>query len=144
MPPPTDEPVPEKPLQQVVEELATYPLDAFRFVEEGLSFTVNEVRTKRAEEKQNETEGVEPTTKHISGQQLCHGLRQYALLQWGLMSRAVLQRWNITCTFDFGRIVFALIDARRMQKTEQDTIEDFRDVYDFKTAFERDYRIEQK
>ena len=28
-----------------------------------------------------------------------------------------------------------------LQKTEQDTIDDFRDVFDFKTAFERGYRI---
>ena len=42
---------------------------------------------------------------------------------------------------DFGRIVFALIEAGQMQKTDEDTIEDFRNVYDFKTAFETDYRI---
>jgi uncharacterized repeat protein (TIGR04138 family) len=34
-----------------------------------------------------------------------------------------------------------MVDNGLMQKTEQDTIEDFRDVYDFRTAFESGYRI---
>jgi uncharacterized repeat protein (TIGR04138 family) len=148
MPPSADEPVHEKSLQQVVEELSMYPVEAFRFVEEGLSYTVNQrderLKQQQQPEQQSPPPAGEPVTRHISGQQLCEGLRDYALIQWGLMARAVLQRWNITNTFDFGRIVFALIDAGRMQKTDDDTIDDFRNVYDFKTAFERDYRIEQK
>jgi uncharacterized repeat protein (TIGR04138 family) len=43
----------------------------------------------------------------------------------------VLRRWNIHSTTDFGRIVFALVDNGFLQKTEQDRIEDFRDVFDF-------------
>jgi len=31
-----------------------------------------------------------------------------------------------------------------MQKTEDDTLDDFRDVYDFGSAFESGYRIESK
>ena len=54
---------------------------------------------------------------------------------------AVLRRWNITSTFDFGRIVFALIAAGQMQQTEEDSIDDFRGVFEFRTAFESDYRI---
>ena len=41
-------------------------------------------------------------------------------------------------------VLFALIDAGFMSKTEKDTIEDFRNVFDFKTAFDADYRIESK
>ena len=72
------------------------------------------------------------------------GLREFALQRWGLMARTVLQRWNITSTFDFGRIVFAMVENDLMQKTDEDSIEDFRNVYDFKTAFEADYPIEIK
>ena len=31
-----------------------------------------------------------------------------------------------------------------MAKTDDDTVEDFRNVYDFKTAFVQDYKIECK
>jgi uncharacterized repeat protein (TIGR04138 family) len=53
----------------------------------------------------------------------------------------VLRQWNIQSTLDFGRIVFALIEAGQMQKTDDDTIEDFRNVFDFKSALELEYRI---
>ena len=45
---------------------------------------------------------------------------------------------------DFGKIVFALVDNGHMRKTDEDQLDDFRDVYEFKSAFESDYRIEMK
>src|SRR5262249_8485712 len=105
---------------------------------EGLGFTVRQVH------EPNPLEKASGTSHHITGQQLCEGLRQYALVRWGLLARTVLRRWNITCTLDFGRIVFALVEGARLQKTEQDSMEDFRNVYDFRDAFEGDYRIEHK
>ena len=68
-----------------------------------------------------------------------------ALAKWGLMARTVLARWNISKTLDFGRIVFAMVDNGVMQKTDEDTLDDFRDVFDFKSAFnEAGYRIEMR
>jgi uncharacterized repeat protein (TIGR04138 family) len=129
----------ERTLKEIVEDLSLFPLDAFRFVEEGLSFAANEVHGQLPPGK-----AVPAASRHVSGQQLCESLRRFALLQWGLLAQTVLRRWNITCTLDFGRIVFALIDAGRLQKNDRDSIEDFRNVYDFRTAFEQDYRIEHK
>jgi len=80
----------------------------------------------------------------VSGAQLCEGLREFALLEWGMLAGTVLGRWNIRRTFDFGRIVFALVDNGWMSRTDDDDVEDFRDVYDFKTAFEAKYVIESK
>ena len=37
-----------------------------------------------------------------------------------------------------------MIEGGRMQKTEEDEIDDFRDVFDFRTAFDAGYRIECK
>jgi uncharacterized repeat protein (TIGR04138 family) len=138
MPAPDPSPPPPEPtqsLQEIADSVGTYPVDAFRFVQEGLSFAVGKVHGEMTDPKMN---------RHVTGQQLCQGLREYALATWGLMARAVLARWGITSTMDFGRIVFALIDASYMQKTETDTIEDFQNVFDFKTAFDAGYRIESK
>ncbi|HTL27848.1 MAG TPA: Minf_1886 family protein [Tepidisphaeraceae bacterium] len=135
MPPPTDpshEPR-EKSLSEVVEDVGVYPMDAFHFVQQGLAFAVECTHGRGAEPGEH---------RHISGQQLCEGLRQFALGKWGMLARTVLNRWSITSTMDFGRIVYALIDAGHMQKTDRDSIEDFRNVYDFKSAFEVGYRIE--
>ena len=116
-------------------EYGAYPPEAYDFVQQGLSYTVQEIHGRGAKPR---------ASRHVSGQQLCEGIRIYALNQYGMLAGTVLRHWNITSTLDFGRIVFALIDAGRMQKTDHDDIEDFRNVFDFKTAFEVDYRIEHK
>jgi uncharacterized repeat protein (TIGR04138 family) len=137
MPPPTNDPSHEpreKSLSEVVESVGVYPLEAFHFVQQGLAFAVDHIHGRNVP--------AEPEERHISGQQLCEALREFALSKWGMLARTVLTRWQITSTMDFGRIVFALIDAGHMQKTDRDTVEDFRNVYDFKSAFEAGYRIE--
>jgi uncharacterized repeat protein (TIGR04138 family) len=125
---------PTKSLQEVVDAIGVYPEDAYVFVQSGLNFTVERVH-----------KNTEPdASHHVGGRELCEGLRELALKQWGMLARTVLSRWNITSTMDFGRIVFAMVQHEMLQKTDEDTIEDFRQVYDFRTAFESDYRIEPK
>jgi len=48
----------------------------------------------------------------------------------------VLGHWRITKTGDFGRIVFAMVENRLMQKTDRDDVRDFDNVFDFADAFE--------
>jgi len=129
--PPGRDPTQEKTLQEVVDEVGLYPIEAYLFLQQGLGYSVNLVHGEIAGETPDS-----PVSRHITGPQLCEGLRAYALSQWGMLAKVVLARWGINSTFDFGRIVFALVDAGHMQKTETDTIEDFRNVYDFKSAFE--------
>ena len=134
MPPPQRQ-KPDKTLEQVVEELGLYPIEAFEFIDHGLKYTVQKIHGEAKDPDAN---------RHISGRDLCEGLREYALLKWGLMARTVLNRWNVRRTIDFGRIVFALVQHGHMSKTDEDTLEDFRDVYDFATAFDGGYRIESQ
>lgn len=135
--PPTEPVEPEKTYEQllceVVEEVGLYPVQAYEFIQQGLGYTVNKIHG----------DAKDPTkSRHVSGRDLCEGLREFALLRWGLLAGTVLMRWNVRKTVDFGRIVFALVDGGLMQKTDEDTIDDFRDVFDFKSAFESEYRIE--
>lgn len=131
MPPPKEPTKQKKSIKQLV-DLGTYPAEAYEFVQRGLSYTVQ--RTHGT--------AVDPdASRHVSGQQLCLGLREFALSQWGMLARTVLARWNLHSTLDFGRIVFSLIEIEQMQRTEDDSLDDFHNVYDFKTAFEGGYRI---
>jgi uncharacterized repeat protein (TIGR04138 family) len=131
--PPSNEPTKQKSLYQVARDFGPYPAEAYEFVQRGLSHTVKKIHGT----------AVDPTaSRHVSGQQLCEGLRELALSQWGMLAPTVLGRWSITSTLDFGRIVFALINVGQMQRTEDDSLEDFRGVYDFKAAFESGYRIQ--
>lgn len=109
-----------------------YPPQAFQFVQEGLQHTVE----THFDDPDMGDEDDEEFSRHVSGQQLCMGLRDHAIRQYGLLAPHVLASWNITKTQDFGNIVFALVDAGLMRKTEDDRLSDFIDVYDFEEAFE--------
>lgn len=130
MPPPSKK-AKEFSLSELANDVGLYPPEAFEFIQQGLSFTVQKIHGS----------GTPKASRHVTGQDLCEGLRQYALDQWGFLARTVLRRWNITSTLDFGRIVFALVEVGQMQKTHEDNVDDFKDVYDFRAAFETGYKI---
>lgn len=117
---------PEQRLEEVARRDGRYPLEAFGFLHEGLARAVSAVH--------GESGGQGP--HHVSGRDLCLAMRDEALERWGLLARAVLRRWNIHTTRDFGNLVYLMVDNDLMQKTEEDSIEDFEVVYDFERAFE--------
>ncbi len=116
--------------RQLLETAGPYPIEAFAFVREGLNYTV--------EQAHEDPQVVAEDERHISGQQLCIGLRDFAIEKYGLMAPCVMEHWHVHRTNDFGRIVFAMIEAGLMTKTHDDTMEDFRAVYDFGDAFSHD------
>ena len=80
-----------------------------------------------------------PERRHISGAELARACRDLALDRYGVMARLVLDFWGIRQTEDIGDIVFALVDLGLLISQSHDTRDDFAGVYDFDTAFERDY-----
>ena len=86
--------------------------------------------------------GIERLNRHVSGQDLCWALRDWAVARWGFLAPVVLGTWNVTRTIDLGNLVFDLIEHGRLQKEPQDHIDDFRNVFDFQDAFDRAYRVE--
>lgn len=113
-----------------------YPLGAFLFVQRGLDFTVRQEHGELDDDIVAELDPHEDIpSRHVTGQQLCTGLRQFAVKEYGLMARTVLRRWNICRSEDFGAIVFAMVEAGLMHKTDSDRLEDFCGVFDFGAAF---------
>jgi uncharacterized repeat protein (TIGR04138 family) len=108
-----------------IREDGRYPAAAYEFLHRGLAYTTHAVYGSDPPEGRH----------HVTGQQLCKGLRALALESWGLLAGAVLRQWNIHRTRDFGEMVFLLIDLQLMGRQESDRIEDFDDVYDFDEAF---------
>ena len=122
-------------MQQVIAEDGRYAPEAFAFLHDGLNRAVQEVYTDQA--------GVEGQ-HHVSGQQLCRSLCDLAIERWGMMAKAVLNKWNVRRTVDFGNMVYLLIDNDYMRKTDEDSLDDFRDVYDFDKAFSNYQAFELK
>ena len=96
-----------------------YAADAYAFVFEGLEYTLRHLGRDG----------------HITGKELAEGIRDKAIEEFGGLARMVFDRWGVRKTDDFGEMVFNLVNAGLMGKTESDSIDDFRDVYDFAAAF---------
>jgi uncharacterized repeat protein (TIGR04138 family) len=118
---------PEPSLEDVAAQ-TRYPLDAFQFVRFGLDFTVRRMHAQ--------PELLDEIDRHVTGKDLCEGLRDFAIQQYGCLTRPMLARWNIHRTEDFGHIVFAMVESGLMQATEEDSLRDFADGYDFDGAFD--------
>ena len=116
-----------KTLKEIAGE-TRYPVGAFEFVRKGLDYTVRRIH--------REPEKLEEGERHVSGQQLCEGLRRYALKQYGFLARTVLRRWRLNQTEDFGEIVFAMVNGGLMQMSEGDSIHDFGSGFDFDKLFD--------
>jgi len=50
-------------------------------------------------------------------------------------ARDVLRHWRVRSTEDFGKIVFAMVDAGFVRKSDEDSMRDFIGVYTFEEAF---------
>ena len=74
--------------------------------------------------------------RHISGRDLLFGISEYSAEQYGPLTCSVFSHWGVSQTRDFGEIVFNLVEAELMSKTEDDQIEDFVDVYQFAEEFD--------
>jgi uncharacterized repeat protein (TIGR04138 family) len=119
---------PEHPLAELLRRDRRYHRDAYFFVFEALRFAQEQLGLgglPKGESAEAEEE------RHISGQQLCEAIRQYAIQQYGMLAKNVLNEWGVHATSDFGEIVFNLIDIGQMKKTQNDRREDFDKVFDF-------------
>jgi len=113
--------------ESVLSTDARYDFNAYAFVYEALEFTQKLYGRDSASD--------DPHVRHVTGQELVEGTRQYALSQFGPLAATVFRNWGVTSTADFGEIVFNLVEARLMGKTETDSRQDFKNGYDFDEAF---------
>jgi len=120
-------------MEEVIRSDGRYPIEAFAFLHDALSHAVGEVHGADA---QVSTDPQTEPSRHVTGAQLCHAMRDLAIERWGRLARPVLSKWNIRATIDLGNMVYLLVDNSFMRKTEEDSIEDFRDVFSFDEAFD--------
>lgn len=114
----------EEIVERIVAQDPRYRKEAYDFLREALDFT-----QKLAARESDEQE------RHVSGQQLLEGVRQYTIREYGPMARMVLAEWGIHRGEDIGELVFNLVDHRVLKKTATDSREDFKGGFDFETAF---------
>ena len=108
-----------KALEDILRKDPRYARPAYEFVHEALNYTVRRLDRPR----------------HVTGRELLDGIRNFATEQFSALAPMVFRFWGVRRSEDFGEIVFNLVEAGIMGRTETDTREDFRDGYDFGEAF---------
>ncbi|MEN6308416.1 MAG: Minf_1886 family protein [Anaerohalosphaeraceae bacterium] len=121
-------------IEQVARDDGRYDPRAVKFVFEGLGHTIEKLRL--------DEEADQP--RHVSGQELAWGLADLARKRWGRLAAMVLNHWGVRRTRDWGDIVYLMIEHEWMSSQENDRIEDFDEVYDFLSVFEKNFVIDIK
>jgi uncharacterized repeat protein (TIGR04138 family) len=153
------------PIYDMLEQDQRYQIEGYQFIREALQYSQDVLElggnqpkseaTKSPESDSNSPESRSSDSKtgdsktggssqkesenpenHLTGQQLCEGIRLYARDQYGYLAKLVLNSWGIHTTSDFGEMVYNLIRIEQMKKSPSDRREDFDDVYEFENAFE--------
>ena len=114
----------DEALDKILATDSRYHREAYVFLREALDFT------QKLISKENRN-----TVRHVSGKELIEGVRQYGLQQFGPMTMTVLEEWGVRQCADFGELVFNMVEAGLLAKTEKDSREDFQTGYDFTEAF---------
>ena len=111
-------------LDSIVAADLRYQRDAYIFLRDALDYTTKQ---------QKKIKGA--TVRHVAGPELLQGVREYAVKEFGPMALSVFSFWGIHRCEDIGHMVFNLIGAGIFGKTDEDSMEDFKEVYDFHEAF---------
>ena len=123
-----------KKLQRIIKKDSRYSVQSYQFIFEALDFTASKLGKKYNSSMEEE--------RHVTGQELSEGIKQYALMKFGFMAMIVFGQWGIANSRDFGEIVFNLVDSGLMGKTETDSLDDFKDLYDFYSEFDEKFKLE--
>jgi uncharacterized repeat protein (TIGR04138 family) len=114
----------EEAIEQIIARDARYQRDAYLFLRDALDFTQKQI-----------AKGGKGQVRHVTGQELVGGIREFALQQFGPMTLTVFGEWGLRSTADFGQIVFNMVDIGLLAKTDKDTPADFAAIYDFEEVF---------
>ena len=115
---------PKDPIADLVAVDDRYHRDAYLFLRDALEHSQRILKRE-----------VGNKTRHITGQELLEGIREFALKEYGPMALTVLSEWGIHRAEDFGEIVFNMVEHGILSKTDTDSRKDFQGGYDFEKAF---------
>jgi uncharacterized repeat protein (TIGR04138 family) len=111
-------------VDRILAEDPRYHREVYSFVRDALDFTVKQQK-----------KGREALPKHVSAAQLLDGVRLFALKEFGPMVLTVFHYWNVRSCEDLGYVVFNMIRKEILGKNDSDSLDQFRDGYNFHEAF---------
>lgn len=126
----------EEVVEQITAKDKRYARDAYQFLREALDHTHKAAGKPAAKSSKQ--------IRHVTGQELLEGIREYALQTFGPMAMTVFEEWGIRSCTDFGEIVFIMVEHSLLKKTDKDSRTDFENGYDFHAAFREPFLPQEK
>ncbi|MCZ6596966.1 MAG: hypothetical protein O7B99_04950 [Planctomycetota bacterium] len=117
------------PVRELALKDGRYSPEAFRFLFESLEYAIRLAGKEREQ-------GAE---RHVTGQEVLQGMREFARNTFGPLAAQVWRSWGVHEAMDWGRIVFLLVEGGLLNRQDSDTIEDFRQGFDFEEVFVQQY-----
>ena len=122
-------------IAEIVRRDRRYAYEAYEFIFDALAHT-----QKRAGRLPQEGQKL-GEEHHVTGQEIVNGAIDLARREFGLLARTVFRQWGITRSDDLGEIVFNLIEANLLSKTERDRRSDFEGICDLEQALTEGFTI---
>lgn len=123
-------------IRKICEEDDTFPPMAYCFVRDSVHKALDNIVKARRQIPF----AADDEPPDIKGADLCRFFRDTLINRFGPSAIDVLDTWNIKKTSDFGKIIYKLISVEILGKSENDSIEDFDDVFDFTEEFVMPYK----
>ena len=109
-----------------------YSYEAYQFVCDAVNYTQDRLGRVLDDDDRD-------VDQHVSGGELLRGACSLAVQEYGLMAPVVFKLWGIRNTDDFGEMVFRLIEAERLSKSDRDDPDDFRELFDIEKALAEEF-----
>ncbi len=112
-------------LEEKIYKEKKYKIDAYLFVHEAIGHLYKKLGEK----------------KHVTAQELLKSISDLGRKKYAPLTRIVFEYWGVKTCMDFGRIVYDMIDFKLLSKTDEDSLADFNNGYDFKTEFDENMNL---
>ena len=119
----------------VIRDDPRYPYEAYEFVCDAVPFT--QERLGRVPEEDDDPDA----DYHVTGAELLRGTCELAVEEFGMMAPVVFRQWGFRATGDIGNVVFNLIKAERLSRSDRDDPDDFHDLFDLDKALTEGFEL---
>ena len=109
-------------VDKIIQDDVRYRAGAYEFVNGAVSFTIRKLQRESKSKRE----------RHVSGEELIHGVAEFAVQEFGPLAWSVLEDWGLVSGAAVGDVVFNMIRNGLLTASENDSREDFNRIPDLK------------
>jgi uncharacterized repeat protein (TIGR04138 family) len=121
-------------VSEIVKKDPRYSPEAYKFVSDAVLYTSTKVSDGEG--------GI--GVRHVTGKELLNGIKEFAVKEYGPLAQEVLRSWGLTDSLAIGNVVFNMVDSQLLGRSEEDSIDDFKDGFNFDYEFTEPFRPAEK